>query len=210
MSSLEGYLHKKLTGMLAILRVFVEAESPSTEKAAVDRFGHLVAKAAVALGGEVRMHRSRQTGEPLRAEFRLGAPRHQGQILLLGHLDTVWPLGTIGRLPFRVHSGRAYGPGVFDMKSGIVSALFAIEALRNQNIQVRRNVVFLLTPDEEIGSAASRPIIEKEAKRSDLVLVLEPAHGLNGALKTSRKGVGEFEIRVRGKAAHAGLEPEKG
>ena len=196
--------------MLAMLRVFVEAESPSTEKVAVDRFGHKVAKAAAALGGQVRKHSSRQTGEHLRAEFRFGATRSNGQILLLGHLDTVWPLGTIGRLPFRVQKGRAYGPGVFDMKSGIVSALFAIEALRNQNIQVRRKVVFLLTADEEVGSTASRPIIEKEARRSDLVLVLEPAQGMNGALKTSRKGVGEFEIRVKGKAAHAGLEPEKG
>jgi glutamate carboxypeptidase len=210
MDSLEGYLRNELTRMLAMLRVFVETESPSTDKAAVERFGHLVAKACAALGGHVRTHRSRQTGKHFRAEFRLGTRQCNGQILLLGHLDTVWPLGTLGRLPFRVRKGRAYGPGVFDMKSGIVSALFAIEAIRKQNIQVGRKVALLLTADEEVGSAVSRLIVEKEARRSDVVLVLEPAHGLHGALKTSRKGVGEFEIRVNGIAAHAGLEPEKG
>jgi glutamate carboxypeptidase len=210
MDTLQAYLRNELNRMLAMLRVFVEAESPSTEKAAVDRFGNMVAQTAAALGGRVHKQRSRQTGEHLHVGFGFGTPQNKRQILLLGHLDTVWPLGTIRRLPFRIQKGRAYGPGVFDMKSGIVSALFAIEALRKQNIQVRRNIVLLLTADEEVGSIAARPIVEKEAKRSDLVLVLEPAHGLHGALKTSRKGVGEFEIRVKGKAAHAGLEPEKG
>ena len=210
MDALLSYLRKEQHHMLVMLRRLVEAESPSTDKAALDRFGEMVGDIARSMNGHVRYYGSRQTGKHLRAEFRLDSRPTAGHILLLGHLDTVWDLGTIDRMPFRLERGRAYGPGVFDMKSGIVSGLFALQGLRAKRIPIKKKVVFLLTADEEIGSPTSRPIIEREARRSDFVLVLEPAHGLNGALKTARKGVGEFEIRVRGRASHAGLEPEKG
>jgi glutamate carboxypeptidase len=197
-----------------MLQRMVEAESPSTDKAAVDRFGEMIAALAREMGARVRDYPSRQTSKPtgkhLRAEFRWNARKTSGQILLLGHLDTVWERGAIAHMPFRIRHGRAYGPGVFDMKSGILIGLFALRALRQLTIPVKKRVVLQLNADEEIGSPSSRPITESEARRSDAVLVMEPAHGPKGAVKTSRKGTGQFEIRVKGRAAHAGLEPEKG
>ncbi len=196
--------------LLQLLRRFLEMESPSTDKAAVDRFGKFVAAVARDFGATVRFDPSRTTGNHLRAEFRL-APRPQGrQLLLLGHLDTVWELNTLARMPFRIRNGRAYGPGIFDMKAGIVMGLYALAALRRHGVTVNKKVVMLLNADEEIGSPSSHSATKREARRSDAALVLEPAFGLKGALKTARKGTGEFEIRVLGRAAHAGLEPEKG
>jgi glutamate carboxypeptidase len=196
--------------MLRMLRRFVEAESPSTDKAAVDRMGKVVADATRELGAGVRFFSSRTTGDHLRAEFRFHRAGAEKQILILGHMDTVWELGTLAKMPFRIRQGRVYGPGAFDMKSGLVIALFAIRDLLALGIPLKRNIVLLLNADEEIGSPSSRPLTESEARRSECVLVAEPAHGPQGALKTARKGVGEFEIRVRGRAAHAGIEPEKG
>ncbi len=210
MDSILRTLQAQQGEMVKMLRRLVEAESPSTDKAAVDHFGAMIGGIARRMQARVRVFPSRQTGNHLRAEFRLGPVRTSGQILLLGHMDTVWDCGTIARMPFRVRQGRVYGPGVFDMKSGIVAALFALRALRTLRIPVKKKVVLLLTSDEETGSLASRPLTEREARRSDCVLVMEPAHGLKGALKTSRKGVGEFEIQIKGRAAHAGLDPGKG
>jgi glutamate carboxypeptidase len=136
--------------------------------------------------------------------------RRGSQILILGHLDTVYDAGTITRMPFRVSRGRAWGPGTFDMKGGLVIALYAVDALVSQNCLPEKGIVFLWTSDEEIGSGSSRVAIEREAKRSDAVLVLEPAAGLDGRVKTGRKGVGEIELIVTGRAAHAGLNPEDG
>ena len=196
--------------LLRLLRQFVEMESPSTDKAAVDRFGESVAAVVRDFGAAVRFVPSRATGNHLRAEFRL-APHPQGrQILLLGHLDTVWELNTLARMPFRIRDGRAYGPGIFDMKAGIVMGLYALAALRQHGAAVNQKVVMLLNADEEIGSPSSHAVTKREARRSAAALVLEPAFGLKGALKTARKGTGEFEIRVLGRAAHAGLEPQKG
>ena len=196
--------------MLALLRRLVEMESPSTDKAAVDRLGKLVSAVARDFGATVRFYLSRTTGNHLRAEFRF-VPHPKGrQILLLGHIDTVWSLGTLARMPFRIRGGRAYGPGAFDMKAGIVMGFYALDALRKHGIPVNRKVVMLLNADEEIGSPSSRSVTRREARVSDVALVLEPALGARGALKTARKGTGEFEIRVRGRAAHAGLEPERG
>jgi len=203
-------LTRQQPDMLRTLRRFVEAESPSTDKAAVDRMGHVLAETARELGARIRFFPSRATGNHLRAEFRFLRSGAEKQILILGHMDTVWELGTLVRMPFRVRNGRAYGPGVFDMKSGIVIALFAIHSLLKLGIPLKRNLVLLVNADEEIGSPSSRPLTEREARRSDYVLVVEPPHGQKGALKTARKGVGEFEIRVQGRAAHAGIEPEKG
>jgi glutamate carboxypeptidase len=203
-------MHSKEAAMLRMLRRFVECESPSTDKAAVDRVGQLIAEAACERGARLRLLPSRVTGNHLRAEFAAPSPRTARQILLLAHMDTVWPLGTLAQMPFRVRHGRAYGPGTFDMKSGIVMALFAVESLQKLAVPLRKNLVLLVNADEEIGSPSSRKITEREGRRSDAVLVMEPAHGARGALKTARKGVGEFVLRVQGRAAHAGIEPEKG
>jgi glutamate carboxypeptidase len=147
----------------------------------------------------------------VRAEISLREGRvATGQITVLGHLDTVYPLGTLAKMPFRVAAGRAWGPGTFDMKGGLVIALFAVDALRVAEDWPRKPVVFLWTSDEEIGSGTSRKLIESEARRSDAVLVLEPSLGRDGLLKTSRKGVGSAELIVTGRAAHAGINPQDG
>ena len=204
------YLLRRESEMLRVLRSIVEIESFSAEKSAVDRCGVLVAAEFRRRGGRVRILRNAARGNLVRIEIGAGRARESGQLLVLGHLDTVYPSGTLRRMPFRVARGRAWGPGTFDMKGGIVLALFAVEALRALGISPRRKIVFLWTGDEEIGSAASRATIEKEARRSQAVLVLEPALGLDGRAKTQRKGIGEFQILVHGRAAHAGVDPERG
>jgi glutamate carboxypeptidase len=158
----------------------------------------------------VQILQQKKRGNHVRAEFTCGYPPSAPQILVLGHIDTVYPLGTLRKMPFRIANGRAWGPGTFDMKGGLVQALFATDALRALYGGPDHRMVFLWTSDEEIGSESSRAIIEKEARRSEGVLVLEPALGREGRLKTARKGVGGAEIIVTGRSAHAGIEPEKG
>lgn len=204
------YLRQRQPAMLRLLRALVTRESPSADKAAVDRLGHYLARQWQRRGARIRFFPQKYRGDVLRVELFLHHARPQGQLLLLSHLDTVYDRGTLHQMPFRLRRGRAYGPGTFDMKSGIVIGLAAVDALQHFHLLPRRKLVFLYTTDEEIGSAAGRPIIEREARRSDAVLVLEPAAGPAGALKTARKGVGEFELVVHGRAAHAGLDPEKG
>ena len=210
MRQLLANARKHESQMVRLLGRFVRAESPSTDKAAVDRFGRLVAAEWRRRGARVRILRQRACGNHVRAELFLGHGRPRGQILILGHLDTVYDVGTLARMPFRIARGRAWGPGTFDMKSGLVIALFAADALRRAGLRPSRRLVFLWTSDEEIGSESSRAIIEREARRSDAALVLEPADGPQGNLKTARKGVGEVVLVVHGRAAHAGLNPEDG
>jgi glutamate carboxypeptidase len=131
-------------------------------------------------------------------------------LLVLGHYDTVYSSGSLEKMPFRITGGKAFGPGIFDMKAGLVQALYAFHAIRQANASLRKRLVFLWTSDEEIGSNASRKLIESEARRSDAVFVLEPALGPRGLLKTARKAVGEAELLVHGRASHAGLAPEEG
>jgi glutamate carboxypeptidase len=195
--------------MVRLLGRFVRCESPSYDKAAVDRFGTMVAREWRRRGGKVKILAQRLRGNQLRIEWPRAA-MGDGQILVLGHLDTVYPIGTIAKMPFRVARGRAWGPGTFDMKGGLVLALAAVDALRAVGVRPRKRVVFLWTSDEEIGSETSRRVIEREARRSEAVLVLEPALGREGRLKTERKGVGGAEVIVTGRSAHAGIEPEKG
>jgi glutamate carboxypeptidase len=196
--------------MLGLLEQFVECESPSHDKAAVDRVGRMVANEWRTRGANVNLLRQVARGNHVRAEVFLGKGKPPGQIMVLGHVDTVYPLGTIRKMPFRVSGGRAWGPGTFDMKGGIVLALAAVDALRAVGAQPRKRIVFLWTSDEEIGSETSRAAIENEARRSDAVLVLEPSFGRDGRLKTARKGVGGAEIIVTGRSAHAGIDPERG
>jgi glutamate carboxypeptidase len=204
------YLIGRESEMLRVLSSLVEIESFSTDKLAVDRCGAKVAAEFRRRGGRVRILRNARRGNILRIEIGAERGGESGQVLVLGHFDTVYPIGTLQRMPFRVARGRAWGPGTFDMKAGIVLALFAVEALRAARISPRRKIVFLWTGDEEVGSESSRTLIEKEARRSKAVLVLEPALGLDGRAKTQRKGIGEIEIIVHGRAAHAGVDPERG
>src|SRR6267142_2293181 len=203
-------LKPRLPQMLATLRRFVTAESPSLEKAAADHCCGVIAEEWNKCG--VRMERIAQKhrGDLLRITHAPDKAHSSGQLLVLGHYDTVYSTGTLARMPFRVTGGKAYGPGTFDMKAGIVQALFALQTLRQSKISLRKRLVFLWTSDEEIGSEASRKFFEAEARRSDAVFVLEPSFGPRGLLKTARKGVGEAELIVHGRASHAGLAPQEG
>jgi glutamate carboxypeptidase len=204
--------------ILALLETFVRCESPSFNKDAVDRFGEIVAAEWQKRGAQVRVLQQPKRGNHVRAEISAGNGRAAGrpagssadQLMVLGHMDTVYAFGTLATMPFRVSGGRAFGPGTFDMKSGIVLALFAADALRAMNIIPRKRLVFFWNSDEEIGSESSRKLIEAEARRSDAVFVVEPALGVEGRLKTARKGVGSAEVIVTGRSAHAGIEPERG
>jgi glutamate carboxypeptidase len=210
MAELLKVLQRRVPEMVDCLRRFVESESPSLEKAAADRCCGVVAREWRARGAAVERIAQKHRGDHLRIVWAPEEHRTTGQLLVLGHYDTVYASGTLRTMPFRVKGGKAYGPGVFDMKAGIVQALFAFQALREMRATLRKRVVFLWTSDEEIGSGTSRKFLETEARRSDAVLVLEPAFGAQGRLKTSRKGMGEAELIVHGRASHAGLAPQDG
>src|SRR5258708_172247 len=197
--------------MLDVLRSFTLAESPSTEKAPADRCAELIAAEWRKRDARVELIAQKIRGNHIRIECKpTAATKPSGQLLVLGHYDTVYATGALNKMPFRASGSKIYGPGVFDMKAGIVQALFALDALLATHAPVHKRIVFLWTSDEEIGSESSRKLLESEATRSDAVFVLEPALGLRGLLKTARKGVGEAEIIVHGRASHAGLAPEKG
>jgi len=199
--------------ILKTLYEIVSIESPSSDKAAVDRCVEKVAGEWRKRGARVSILPQPQRGNIVRAEASGSADSDASsgkQLLVLGHLDTVYPFGTLARMPFRVLKGRAWGPGIFDMKGGVVLALFALEILRATGLKPRRKVVFLWTGDEEIGSPSSRSVIQKEARKSVATLVLEPPFGSHGAAKTRRKGIGDLRITVHGRAAHAGVNPQDG
>src|SRR5216684_2267271 len=204
------FLKPRLPQMLATLRRFVTAESPSLEKSAADRCCGIIAEEWDRHGSRVERIAQKHRGDLLRITCAPGKSHPSGQLLVLGHYDTVYATGTIARMPFRVEAGKAYGPGTFDMKAGIVQAFFALQALQLSKTPLRKRIVFLWTSDEEIGSESSRKFFETEARRSDAVFVLEPAFGPRGLLKTARKGVGEAELIVHGRASHAGLAPREG
>ena len=193
---------------LDLLRAMVEIDSPSDNKTAVDRCVAFVAERCSVLGGRVRLHRQKEFGDLLEARFGPQKSKRK-PVFLLGHLDTVWPLGTLKGMPFSVAGGRVSGPGVLDMKGGVAMAMTAIAILREQQI-LTRPVVMLLNSDEEVGSNVSRTLTEKLAQQCEAVYVLEPAQGLAGAYKTARKGVGNYSIRVTGVAAHSGVDFERG
>ena len=205
------YFRKQQNQVIDTIQQLVEIESPSDVKAAVDRLCTVLASRFGDLGGKVRVHRAEKFGNHLEIRFNAARAGNREPVLLLGHTDTVYPIGTISKMPFRVAKGRVFGPGVLDMKGGIALLLQVIEGLMDwSGRKLSRPVTVFLVSDEEVGSQSSRAITEKLARESAAVLVLEPAAGLNGAVKTSRKGVGEYELRVSGKAAHSGLDFEKG
>jgi glutamate carboxypeptidase len=201
-------LENSLEEMIAAVREIVEIESPSDDKTAADRMGAHLAEKFAAMGGANIRHKARDRGDHLQVNFA-GRDRRK-PVLLLGHFDTVYPLGTLATMPCRQANGKLMGPGVLDMKAGIVLMMSAIEALREWHGELPRPVTVLLVSDEEVGSNSSRKITEALARQSAGVLVLEPSYGPSGAVKTARKGVGEYSLKVRGVASHAGLDPAKG
>jgi len=202
------YFELRQDQMVQTIRELVEIESPSDSKQAVDRIARFLAPKFEALGGRVQLLPSNDFGESLQINFTSAASGKP--VLLLGHYDTVYPVGTLAKMPCMIENGRLRGPGVLDMKSGIALMLHAIGALQDWHGGLPRPVTVFLVSDEEVGSRSSRKITEALARKSAGVLVLEPAAGLRGAVKTARKGVGEYMLRVKGVAAHAGLDPGKG
>lgn len=202
------YFVERNESLVQTIREFVEIESPSDNKQAGDRLGAVLAGRFESLGGRAKIHRTEDYADNLQIDF----PGRDGAkpVLLLGHFDTVYPLGTLANMPCRTVDGSLQGPGVLDMKSGIALMMSAIAALKSWHGALPRPVTVFLVSDEEVGSSSSRKITEDLARQSAGVLVLEPAAGLRGAVKTARKGVGEYKLTVQGIAAHAGLDPGKG
>ncbi len=202
-------LQAERSGLIRLLQRLVEAESPSHEPATQAAVQGLLSEELTGLGFRVRRRSGRQTGGLLLAvprRRRRAAPRQ----LLVGHCDTVWPVGTLAEMPVTLRGGRMTGPGIYDMKGGLALLLYALRALRAAALETPVTPLVLINSDEEIGSPDSRPAVRRLAALADRVLVMEPAMGPRGRLKTTRKGVGQFTVRVRGRAAHAGLEPAKG
>jgi glutamate carboxypeptidase len=199
------YCRDRQEWLLETIEALVALESPTDDKAAVDRCGAELSRRLIEVGGEVRALTSSLAGNHLRAEFGSG-PR---QVLLRGHFDTVWPVGQLQHMPLVRVGDELRGPGVLDMKAGIALGMLATRALIDLDAGANLRIVMLWTTDEETGSQTSRALVETEAQRSKAVLVLEPALP-GGVLKTSRKGCGQYELLIRGEAAHAGVDPTKG
>jgi glutamate carboxypeptidase len=187
-----------------MLRELVECESPSDDPLAINRLVELLSD-LVSPYAKLKTVPGGRYGKHLLCEFPVGK-RGGGQALVLSHSDTVWPMGTLKNMPFREAEGRLWGPGTLDMKGGIAIVLFAMRALKELDIQLPRKVLLQVNSDEEIGSPSSRALTEKNARVSNSVYVVEPGTGLSGKLKTARKGVGGYTVKVTGRAAHAGVD----
>lgn len=209
MQQLLKWCEEHVDPVCKFIQALVEVESPTNVAEAVNAAGNVVIDAATDIAS-VRRLEAAGYGRHLLLEFKAPTSANEGGVLALGHLDTVWPIGTLERMPFRSEQGRLWGPGVLDMKGGIAMFVFAIRAIRELRLPIRKGVSLLLVSDEEVGSPSSRPITESEARRSDAVLVLEPGTGLAGKLKTARKGIAHYSIRIAGRAAHAGVDFEQG
>jgi glutamate carboxypeptidase len=203
------YATEKKREIIGLIREMVECESPSDSPAHVNRMVDLMIERTKDIA-RAKTIAADGFGKHLRLEFDLPGRKKTGQILAMGHSDTVWPLGTLKSMPCREGEGRLWGPGVLDMKSGMAFFIHAARAIRDLDVEVRRNIVMFVVSEEEVGSRTSRALTEAEAKQSDCVLVLEPGTGLDGKLKTARKGVGNYAIRIEGRASHAGVDFEKG
>jgi glutamate carboxypeptidase len=208
-SKIIDYLHQQQSRMWECLEEFVKAESPSVIPESQVMMFSLLEKAFRQRNYRVTKIAGRQTGGQILA-IPNQRQKHEPLQLLLGHCDTVWGLGTLEKMPFKQVGNKLYGPGIYDMKAGLVLVLFALEALQKYDLQPEVKPIVFINSDEEIGSHESRFHILQLAKIVNRVFVFEPSLGRSGKLKTQRKGTGEFIIRIIGKAAHAGLEPEKG
>ncbi|MDQ0352141.1 glutamate carboxypeptidase [Alkalibacillus filiformis] len=207
MDDIVRYLQDKEGEMVSLLRDLVLIESPSSEPHLTEKMGNYLSEKFIEMtGGTFTKLPSDDYSSHIRAEWGEG----ERQLLIVTHFDTVWPEGTLEDMPFEIKDGKAYGPGTFDMKGGIVQALYAIQSLKDLNKHLNKKIVLMMTSDEELGSPTSKDYIMAEAEKSDAVFVLEPSQGSQGALKTARKGVGTYDITIHGVSSHAGIEPEKG
>lgn len=204
------YAREKQKDIIALIQELVECESPTDAPPSVNRCVDLMAERVKDIAKIKTISGGTRFGKHLRCEFEIGAGKKDGQIFALGHSDTVWPLGTLKTMPFRNSRGRLWGPGVLDMKAGMAFFIFAMRALRDLDVPVSRKVLLQVNSDEEVGSDSSREWSEEAARKSAAVLVLEPGTGLEGKLKTARKGVGWYTVTVRGKASHAGVDFSNG
>lgn len=195
--------------MIETLRELVEHDSPSADKPRADALARLLAAQFAVAGALVEAERQETAGDHLVVSWPESAEPGSGPVLVVAHHDTVWPAGTAAARPPRIAGDRFYGPGALDMKASLVMAREALAAIAALGPVPRRPIRLLVTSDEEVGSPSSRPLIERQAREASAALVLEPPLP-GGALKTARKGVGRFRVVVEGRAAHAGLEPEKG
>lgn len=209
MDPILSHIRARRDAIVALIRQFVECESPSDNPTAVNRFVELIADTTAPFA-HTKTVSGGKFGKHLVCEMQLPGGRKRGQILALGHSDTVWPMGTLRHMPFRQSGGRLWGPGVLDMKAGIAFFIFAARTLRELDVAVPHKVALQINSDEEVGSESSRALTEKNAARSQAVFVLEPGTGLAGKLKTARKGVGDFTVTVRGRASHAGVDFQAG
>jgi glutamate carboxypeptidase len=207
--ALQEVINQYQPTMLDVLEQLVNHETPSTDKPALDSYAQKMAARFENLGAETTLYSDPTKGAQLKASLPNPMTGSEKPALLLCHYDTVWPLGTIDQQPFRIEGGKAYGPGVYDMKASHLMAEFALRGIFDLGLQLPRPVVVLFTSDEEIGSPTSRELIEQQALQAAYVLVLEPPTA-EGALKTARKGIGDFTLVVKGRAAHAGSQPELG
>lgn len=202
-----AYFEPRRDEMLAIIEQLVTRETPSSDKARLDAFAAFLGQRLQATGAVVEILPNPERGDHVRARF--GPNTGEKPALILCHYDTVWAVGSLATHPYRIEAGKAYGPGIFDMQSSLMLCEEAARAVQDLSIDLPRPVTILITSDEEVGSLTSRTLIEEEARRSAYVLVMEsPLPG--GVLKTSRKGVGVFTLEITGRAAHAGVEPERG
>jgi glutamate carboxypeptidase len=209
MNLLDHYTTRR-EAILQSIRELVERETKSREESRLNEIASFVSGQLREIGGQVELIPQNGYGTHLRARFDFGHDRMEQGVLVVGHLDTVWPVGSLERLPFRVTpEGCAHGPGIFDMKSGVAILVESLRTIVSQRLATKRPVTLLLTCDEEIGSRTSRPLIEEDAKNAAAALILEPPIS-GGVVKTGRKGIGTFTVRALGRAAHAGLDPEKG
>jgi glutamate carboxypeptidase len=204
MSRILDYLQTRQEAMTQMLKDLVMMDSPSHERKAVNAVADFLARSFGELDADVRRLPQAAFGDHIQVTWGRG----ERQILLLGHMDTVWPLGETEKRPFHRVRDRATGPGVFDMKGGLVIGLFAVASLRELEITPAHQLVFLFNSDEEVGSPTSREFIERQGRRSEAVLVLEPSR--DDALVTWRKGVGHFELEIQGVASHAGAAHTQG
>ncbi len=209
MSEIAGYLQARKGEMVDLLRTLVEHESPSNDKKALDGLGRLLERELEKTGATVEVVHRDAAGDHLVASWDLRHRGKEGQVLLLGHMDTVWQVGELARRPFRIEGARAYGPGAYDMKAGIVIGIYAMKALRELGIGTELRTVFILNSDEEVHSRTSRALIQEQSARSSYVLGLEPKYP-SGTITTSRKSVSTLTLEVTGKASHAGAAPERG
>jgi glutamate carboxypeptidase len=198
------YLEDQRSDMLEMIETVVNMDSPSSDKATCDRLIRYVAEVCSSIVDKIEIVPMAEYGDCLMATVGSGT----GQVLVLSHLDTVWPQGETARRPFSIRNGRATGPGVFDMKAGAIQGIWAVKALKDIRILPDRPIRLFFNCDEEVGSVASRALIEAEAKKTAAVLCLEPS--VEGKVKIERKGTGMFHMTVEGRAAHSGADHQNG